>query len=229
MTVQQGDRGSDVKRLQILLNDKLVPRPRLRVDGHFGARTLTAVQAFQAQKHLKVDGAVGERTWAALGQKPTPPVTPAPPDAIGAAWYSIAQAEIGVRENARPGEHNQRIIEYHATTTLKATADETAWCSSFVNWAMVQAGLQGTSSAAAKSWMDWGHKLAFPQLGAVVVIKKKNATSDKSTGSTSGFHVGFYVSSSSTSLRLLGGNQGDQVKYSNFSLEKYDVKGYYWP
>lgn len=47
MTVQQGDRGSDVKRLQILLNDKVVPRPRLRVDGHFGARTLTAVQALQ--------------------------------------------------------------------------------------------------------------------------------------------------------------------------------------
>jgi uncharacterized protein (TIGR02594 family) len=190
VTVQLGDRGSDVKRLQILLNDKVVPRPRLRVDGHFGARTLTAVQALQAQKRLKVDGVVGERTWAALGQKPTPPVTPAPPDAIGAAWYSVAQAEIGVRENARAGEHTQRIIEYHATTTLKATADETPWCSSFVNWAMVQAGLQGTSSAAAKSWMDWGHKLAFPQVGAVVVIKKKNATSDKATGSTSGFHVG---------------------------------------
>jgi len=172
---------------------------------------------------------VGERTWAALGQKPTPPVTPAPLDEIGAAWYSIAQAEFGVRENARPGEHTKRIIEYHATTTLKATADETPWCSSCVNWAMVQAGLPGTSSAAAKSWMDWGHKLAFPQVDAVVVIKKKNATSDKSTGSTSGFHVGFYVSSSPTSLRLLGGNQRDQVKYSNLSLEKYDVKGYYWP
>lgn len=44
-----------------------------------------------------------------------------------------------------------------------------------------------------------------------------------------GFHVGFYVSSSPTSLRLLGGNQSDQVKYSNFALEKYDVKGHYWP
>lgn len=77
--------------------------------------------------------------------------------------------------------------------------------------------------------MNWGQKLTFPQIGAVVVIKKKNATSDKATGSTSGFHVAFYVSSSPSSLRLLGGNQSDQVKYSNFSLEKYDVKGYYWP
>lgn len=84
-------------------------------------------------------------------------------------------------------------------------------------------------SAAAKSWMSWGHELTFPQVGAVVVIKKKNATSDKATGSTSGLHVGFYVTSSPTSLRLLGGNQSDQFKYSNFPLEKYEVKGYYWP
>jgi len=53
MSVQQGDRGSDVKRLQILLNDKVLPRPRLRVDGQFGARTLTAVQALQGPKALK--------------------------------------------------------------------------------------------------------------------------------------------------------------------------------
>lgn len=229
MTVQQGSQGADVRRLQILLNDKLIPRPHLRVDGDFGARTHAAVLAFQAQERLKVDGVVGERTWAALGQKPTSPVTPAPPGAEDAAWYTIAQEEIGVRESALPGQHNQRIIEYHATTTLKATTDETAWCSSFVNWAMVQAGLQGTNSAAAKSWMNWGQQLPFPRVGAVVVIKRRNATSDQATGSTSGFHVGFYVRSSPTSLRLLGGNQSDQVRYSSFSLEKYDVKGCYWP
>jgi len=36
-----------------------------------------------------------------------------------------------------PGsDHNQRILEYHATTTLPsgdAGRDETPWCSSFVN------------------------------------------------------------------------------------------------
>ena len=69
MTVQQGSQGADVRRLQILLNDKLIPRPHLRVDGDFGARTHAAVLAFQAQERLKVDGVVGERTWAALGQK----------------------------------------------------------------------------------------------------------------------------------------------------------------
>jgi hypothetical protein len=65
--------------------------------------------------------------------------------------------------------------------------------------------------------------------GAVTVIKKKNASSDKATGSSTGFHVGFYVSSTSKHLRLLGGNQGDSVKYSNFSLAGYDVKAYRLP
>lgn len=228
MTLQQGDRGADVKRLQILLNDKLTPRPRLRVDGDFGARTQAAVLAFQQQKGLVIDGIVGPQTWAALGQRATPPVTVAPPDASGAPWYGIAQAEIGVRENALPGQHNQRILEYHATTTLRATTDETPWCSAFVNWALVQAGLSGTNSAAAKSWMDWGRELTSARVGAIVVIKKKNATRDAGTGSTSGFHVGFHVSESPTSLRILGGNQSDQVKYSNFLLETWDVRGYYW-
>ncbi|HEU4578501.1 MAG TPA: TIGR02594 family protein [Polyangiaceae bacterium] len=229
MSLQEGSRGSDVRRLQILLNDRVVPRPRLRVDGSFGARTRAAVEAFQSAKRLKVDGIVGERTWAALGQRPTPPVSPTPPDAIGAPWLNVAQAELGVRENSLPGQHTQRILDYHATTTLKATTDETPWCSSFVNWAMTQANLAGTNSAAAKSWMNWGQKLDVPRTGAVVVIKRKNASSDSSTGSTTGFHVGFYISSSPDSLRIFGGNQRNQVRYSNFSLDEWEVQGYYWP
>ncbi|HVZ36202.1 MAG TPA: TIGR02594 family protein [Polyangiaceae bacterium] len=133
------------------------------------------------------------------------------------------------KENSLPGQHTQRILDYHATTTLKATTDEVPWCSSFVNWVMIQANLRGTGSAAAKSWMNWGHELSAPRSGAVVVIKKKNATSDASTGSATGFHVGFYISSTPTSVRILGGNQSNQVRFSTFSLEKWDVKGYYWP
>jgi hypothetical protein len=36
------------------------------VDGQFGARTDTAVRAFQREKGLAVDGLVGEFTWSAL-------------------------------------------------------------------------------------------------------------------------------------------------------------------
>jgi uncharacterized protein (TIGR02594 family) len=225
--LRTGMRGSEVASLQLLLNAKVLPSPRLRADGDFGRKTLDAVQKFQFANKLKADGIVGPKTWQALGQKM--PVVAPPPAAVGAPWMNIAQAELGVHENALPGQHTKRIIEYHRTTTLKATADETPWCSSFVNWAMTTAGYKGTNNALAKSWVDWGMALDQPRAGAVTVIKRQGKTSDVATGSSTGFHVAFYVSSNATQLRLLGGNQSDQVKYSSFSLKAYEIRGYRWP
>ena len=64
--------------------------------------------------------------------------------------------------------HNKRVIEYHSTTG-KAPNDETAWCSSFVNWSLKQVGIKGTNSAQAISWqiMHWGVALSTPVYGAV--------------------------------------------------------------
>lgn len=222
------DHGPEVRKLQLLLNSLLTPRPHLRVDGHFGQRTHQAVVAFQKAKSLTPDGHVGPKTRAALGLKsiPVPIValmaSPAP-------WMDIAIAELGVHEDSLPGQHNARIVEYHQTTTLKATDDETPWCSSFVNWVMKQSGRSGTNSAAAKSWLNWGMEVTTPTPGTIVVIKKKTPGLTQATGSSSGFHVGFFVSLSSAHIRILGGNQGNQVKYSNFPLSSYEVRGYRKP
>jgi uncharacterized protein (TIGR02594 family) len=165
-----------------------------------------------------------------MGQKLSVAPKPAAPAVQqGGDWMKVAEAEEGVVENSLPGKDNQRIIEYHSTTTLKASDDETPWCSSFVNWVMIQAGHRGTNSALAKSWLKWGSALNAPRVGAITVIKKKNATSDQSTGSSTGFHVGFLVEATATHIELLGGNQSNQVKYSTFSLSKWEVKGYLWP
>ena len=94
---------------------------------------------------------------------------------------------------------------------------------------MTKAGYKDTNSALARSWLDCGVPLNPPREGAITVIKRKGATSDAATGSATGFHVAFYVSSTPTHVRLLGGNQGDQVRYSNFSLNSYEVRGYRWP
>jgi len=141
----------------------------------------------------------------------------------------IAVAELGVHEDSVAGQHNARILEYHQTTSLKATDDETPWCSSFVNWVLRQAGRNGTNSAAAKSWLNWGSETAPPAPGTIVVIKKKTPGTTQATGSSSGFHVGFFVSVSPTHIRLLGGNQSNQVRYSNFPLATYEIKGYRKP
>lgn len=230
LALREGSKGTDVTRLQHLLNSALTPRPKLREDGDFGNKTHDAVVRFQRVRSLEADGIVGPQTWNALGQRISyPPSRPSAAPVSGARWMETAVAELGVHEESLPGQHNRRIIEYHSTTTLHATDDETPWCSSFVNWVMKTSGYRGTNSAAAKSWLDWGMRLTTPRHGAIVVIKRKKTGTDHSTGSSSGFHVAFWVSEDSTHIRLLGGNQSDQVKYSNFSLSGYEIKGYRWP
>ena len=64
--LKHGSRGTDVKKLQKLLNAQgFSPHP-IVVDGVFGPTTLTAVKKFQRQAHLPVDGIVGGKTWDRL-------------------------------------------------------------------------------------------------------------------------------------------------------------------
>jgi len=142
-------------------------------------------------------------------------------------WLEIAEKEIGVTEKAGPA-NNQRIVQYHSTTTLKATQDSVPWCSSFVSWCITQAGLKGTNSAAAISWLNWGVPTE-PKEGAVTIIRQKQKGTDKATGSSSGNHVAFFKKIEGGRIFLLGGNQSDQVKVSSFGLGSYEVIGYRWP
>ena len=227
-TLRNGDQGPEVKKLQELLNKRLTPSCNLEVDGDFGDLTEAAVRLYQAAVGLGIDGVVGTNTWAALEQgvvnKPAADASAAT-NYHDAPWMAIAMAEIGTVEI--PGaQDNPRIVEYHATTTLAATDDETPWCASFVNWCIKQAGLQGTNSAAAASWVEWGESTnAKP--GAVTVIY--NSAAAHSSLSSSGNHVGFLVQETPSHYRLLGGNQSNQVKISTFPKASWALKAYRWP
>lgn len=141
-------------------------------------------------------------------------------------WFEIAENEVGTKE-VKGGE-NPRILAYHASTTLKAREDEIPWCSSFVNWCITQAGLKGTNSAAAISWLNYGVSTE-PKEGAITIIRQKKKGPDQATGSSSGNHVGFLVKTEGIRIYLLGGNQSDQVKISGFNLASYEVLSYRWP
>ena len=68
--LKKGGKGSDVYVLQTRLN--YLGYACYKVDGDFGARTDTAVKAFQKAEGLTVDGIVGNQTWDALNKaKPT--------------------------------------------------------------------------------------------------------------------------------------------------------------
>lgn len=65
-TVRLGCKGGAVRRLQRWLAALDCDLGACGQDGSFGADTEKAVQAFQQQQGLTVDGTVGPRTWAAL-------------------------------------------------------------------------------------------------------------------------------------------------------------------
>ncbi len=225
-TLKMGSHGAEVKQLQRLLNGKLKLSPALLEDGVFGKATDLAVKQFQAQQHLGLDGIVGPKTWAALlTEAPVVVVKPVVTVPASAPWMEIARAEISQAEIAG-SRHNPRIIAYHATTSLKASTDETPWCSSFVNWVLLQAGKKGTNSAAAISWLSWGESCGA-QGGAITVIHNSRVAG--SSFSASGNHVGFLVQETATHYLLLGGNQGDKVQVTFFPKTSWSLRGYRWP
>lgn len=129
---------------------------------------------------------------------------------------AIREMETGVRECAGD-DHNPRIIEYHATTSLQATRDEIAWCSSFMNWCQHNGGFEGTDSAAARSWMQWGVPVETPRRGDVVVFRRGNSSWQG--------HVGFFWGyTPGGSIETLGGNQRNSVCIRAYSAD--DLLGY---
>lgn len=115
---------------------------------------------------------------------------------------------------------NPDIIMFDSYTSLKATSDEVAWCSAFVNYIVSKCGDKGTNSAAARSWLDWGKYISKPTPGCIVIIDRKDKDNPNAA------HVCFYVcdGTRADTIQCIGGNQGDMVKTSVY--EKSKVLGY---
>jgi len=131
-------------------------------------------------------------------------------------WLDIARAELGMKEISG-SKHNKRILEYHAATTLKATDDETPWCSAFVSWCLEKAGIESTKNAWARSYLAWGQAVKVPSIGCIVVFSR---------GASSG-HVAFYLGETESSIQCLGGNQNNSVCVSSYPKDR--VLGYRLP
>lgn len=128
--------------------------------------------------------------------------------------YQIAQHYIGTKEI--PGkQHNGVILNWYRRLLISIFDDETAWCSTFVNFCALEAGYERTGKLNARSWLDCGLKIATihdAKPGDVLIFER----------GTSGWegHVTFFVSLAGGSARCLGGNQSNEVNISNYSLSK---------
>lgn len=154
-------------------------------------------------------------------ETPVDPATGETPDETydPEKWMSIAQGEIGTKEYSGVTNNNPRILEYHAATSLNASNDETPWCSAFACWVMKKAGIQGTRSALARSWVNWGYGLKGPKYGAIVVVTRGNNPAQG--------HVGFVSKFDANTIWILGGNQKDSV--SIVAFKRSSVLAYRWP
>jgi len=137
-------------------------------------------------------------------------------------WLEAAFSQLSQKEVAG-AEHNRRILQYinsiEPTVMPAPLTDELPWVSSFVNWAIEQAGLTGTDDTTAQSWLTWGETLAEPRPGAIAVFKIEDHPG--------GGYVGFFLSETPSYVIVLGGDFGNAVRIG--SLKKSDLLGYRWP
>jgi uncharacterized protein (TIGR02594 family) len=123
-------------------------------------------------------------------------------------WLELAWADLGVAEAPGPA-NNPKVVRYYADSGHpEVGADEVAWCAAFVGACLQRAGVAGTRSLMARSYLDWGQPLEEPRTGAVAVLSRG---SDPSLG-----HVGFLVGVTASDIVLLAGNQGDAVSVQAF-------------
>ncbi len=148
-----------------------------------------------------------------------PPAEKSPPSVQAAPWLDFAVAEIGVTAGPS-GRGHPRIAEYHRTANLAGRDDQVPWCSSFVHWCLAQAGIAGTGSPLARSWLSWGDALDEPVRGCVVVLYREEPQSWKG-------HVGFFLRADADRLHLLGGNQLGAVRVHSYPRET--LLGFRWP
>lgn len=178
-----------------------------------------------AEQHLNVALAEIHAALAALrGEAVTSPeiANPIPP------WMLTAQGELGTKEAPGEGQDNPRVLEYLASCSKDrggslgqwgASRDATPWCSAFVNWCIERDGTrQGTRSAWALSWDNWGREILEPFHGCIVVMTRGE-----------GGHVGFYDSAMQEDpgmIRVLGGNQANAVNVRPYPKSR--VVSYRW-
>lgn len=134
---------------------------------------------------------------------------------MSASLIDIASAEIGVKEISG-ANHNKRIITYAEEAGFSSIKDdETPWCSVFMNWVAMKAGLETTNLANARSWLNVGIQVVNPEPGDVVIFWREDPNSYKG-------HVGIFMGYSQDKTRIytLGGNQSNMVSQSAYSASE---------
>ncbi len=109
-----------------------------------------------------------------------------------------------------PGDkHNHEIVKFFTEIGFDIQNDETAWCSAFVNWVAMKAGLERTKKLNAKSWLGIGDEVKEPMIGDIAIFHRGDPQSWQG-------HVGIYINKIGYNIYVLSGNQGNRVSIAPY-------------
>jgi uncharacterized protein (TIGR02594 family) len=135
-----------------------------------------------------------------------------------APWYALALAERGVKEAPGGGDNPAVQAYYRDAGHPEVKHDSVPWCAAFVGAMLARAEVKPSGSLAARSYLQWGMKLAAPRRGCVVVLKRGKGWQG---------HVTFFDREENGLYVCLGGNQSDKVCFATY--RKSLVLGLRWP
>jgi uncharacterized protein (TIGR02594 family) len=151
---------------------------------------------------------------------PTSNTKPVAAKIVPPPWMTLAINLQGTKEV--PGSKNNPVIMEWAkflggSIKTSYTGDSIPWCGLYVAYVLKKTGYPTDNTPLwARSWSDYGVKLAAPAYGAIMVFVRGG-----------GGHVGFYVSEDASYYHILGGNQSDTVNV--MKIAKNRCIGYRWP
>lgn len=127
-------------------------------------------------------------------------------------WMPVAQSQIGINEADNPGI----IKQYHLIGGGLMREPTVAWCASFIGWCLNQVGINGTKSAASRSYLKYGKSVGTTNVpfGAIAVFGVPNSGSG---------HVAFVSQDKGDSLVCVGGNQSDKSNRSGGIVSKTTI------
>ena len=100
-TLRRGDKGQYVVEMQTLLAGLGYDLGPCGNDGDFGKATKAAVERFQSDRGLTVDGICGPATWAALQNAPAPQPEPEPTPEPGDKLYAVTIPHLDLTQATR--------------------------------------------------------------------------------------------------------------------------------
>jgi len=118
-----------------------------------------------------------------------------------AGVYSIAKRYVGLHEK----KHTGKLKKY-----MGVNPRTTPWCGAFVGTVAKRAGKSVPNGhLRAASWKSVGKAVSLKNArkGDLVIVRTKY-----------GHHVGFYSGRKNGRVQVLGGNQSNQVKISNYRI-----------